>query len=85
MTASPHRPGRRIAGLFLAALTAVLTAVGLALSQLGWVALGPYLAAVLLGLGLLVRYARSLAPQGKSHGRTCTCCTSTVYDPVEVR
>ena len=73
--------------LFAVALLGTLTVVGLALSRLGWVALGPYLAVVGVGLALLVRKVRSLAAQAKakSHGRTCTCCTSTVFDPVEVR
>jgi hypothetical protein len=77
---------RTLAGLFLAALLGTLTIVGLALSVLGWVVLGPYLAVVAAGLALLVRRARSLARQAKHRdGRTCTCCTSTVFDPVEVR
>jgi hypothetical protein len=73
--------------LFAVALLGTLTVVGLALSRLGWFVLGPYLALVGLGLAVLVRKVRSLAAQAKAkaHGRTCSCCTSTVFDPVEVR
>jgi len=77
---------RALAALFLVALLGTLSAIGLALSALGWVALGPYLGLVAVGLVLLVRKARTLTPQAKhTDGRTCSCCTSTVFDPVEVR
>jgi hypothetical protein len=68
--------------LFLTALLGVLVVVGLALAPLGWIAEAPYLLVVALGVGLLVRRARVVKT---SHGRTCNCCTSTVFDPVEVR
>ncbi|MGB8652804.1 MAG: hypothetical protein WCD35_19320 [Mycobacteriales bacterium] len=75
---------RRLAALFVAALTGLLVTVGLALSTLGWVAEAPYLLLVVVGLGALVRKAAALRGAQET-GRTCTCCTSTVYDPVEVR
>jgi hypothetical protein len=73
----------RLAVLFLTALLGVLVMVGLALAPLGWIAETPYLLVVAVGLGALVRRARVVkhAPDG----RTCSCCTSTVFDPVEVR
>jgi len=77
---------RLLAALFLAALLGTLTAIGVALSSLGWLVVGPYLVLVAAALILMVRRARSLVAQAKhASGRTCTCCTSTVFDPVEVR
>ncbi len=74
----------RLAALFASAVLGLLLAIGLALSTFGWVVEIPYAAAVLVGLGLLVRRARVLrAP--KDDGRSCSCCTTTVFDPVEVR
>jgi hypothetical protein len=77
----------RLAALFVAALLGVLAVVGVAAASLGWVALGPYLVGVVAFLALLVRRGRALVRQQAptDDGRTCTCCTSTVHDPVEVR
>ena len=72
----------RLAVLFWMAIIGALAVVGLALAPLGWVLEAPYLLVVLVGLALLVRRSRALrVPEG----RTCSCCTSTVFDPVEVR
>lgn len=79
---------RRLAALFVAALLGTLVIIGLALAPLGWVVEVPYLLLVALGLGALMRTARELrrAQAARlSAGRTCTCCSSTVHDPVEVR
>ena len=74
----------RLAGLFVAALLGVLAVVGVALASLGPVALAVYGVLVVGLLAVLLRRAAALrAP--KDTGRTCTCCTSTVLDPVEVR
>jgi len=73
---------RRLAGLFATALLGVLAVVGLAVSSLGVVPLIAYAAAVLGLLAALVRRARALQ---RPAGQTCSCCTSTVFDPVEVR
>jgi hypothetical protein len=73
---------RRLATLFAAALLGVLVVVGIALTSLGWVALTSYLVVVGVGVTAAVRRARALREPA---GRTCTCCTSTVFDPVEVR
>ena len=74
----------RLAALFVAALLGVLAAVGVAVATLGPVALAVYAVLVVGLLAGLVRRARSLrAPQHE--GRTCTCCTTTVFDAVEVR
>jgi uncharacterized membrane protein YoaK (UPF0700 family) len=80
----------RLAKLFVVALTGALVVVGIALASLGWAVLAPYLLLVVLGFGVLVRRARVLrAHQHEQHeqrgGRTCGCCTSTVFDPVEIR
>ena len=77
----------RVAALFLAALLGVLAAVGVVVATLGALALVAYLAVVIALLTALVRRARALLRQQQeaTAGRTCTCCTSTVFDPVEVR
>ena len=67
--------------LFLTSLVGVLAAVGLALSSLGPVALEAYVALVATAALLLVRRVRTIPADD---GRTCTCCTSTVHDPVTV-
>jgi uncharacterized membrane protein len=66
--------------LFAVSLLCVLTAVGFAVSALGWAALSAYLVLVVALLVMAVRRQRA-----KQDGRTCQCCTTTVYDPVEVR
>ena len=66
--------------LFAVALVCVLTAVGFAVSALGWVALAAYLVLVVAAIAWAVRRSRPV-----DDGRTCTCCTSTVFDPVEVK
>jgi hypothetical protein len=73
----------RTASLFVTAVLGVLVVLGLVLAPLGWAAEVPYLVLVLGGLVALVRKARDL--RRHQAGRTCTCCTSTVFDPVEVR
>ena len=71
----------RLQALFVTALLGVLAAVGLALSALGWVVVVGYAIVLVTGLALLARRAR----RQNNEGRTCSCCTSTVFDPVEVR
>jgi hypothetical protein len=74
----------RLAALFASAVLGLLVALGLVLSTFGWIVEIPYAAVVLVGLGLLMRRARALrAPT--DDGRSCSCCTTTVFDPVEVR
>ncbi len=81
----------RLAGLFLASLGGVLVLLGLVLAPLGWAAEAPYLFVVVVGLGMLLRKARTMkraaseASGQHDDGRTCSCCTGTVFDPVEVR
>ena len=77
---------RRNQVLFLVALLGVLAALGTAVYELGGgLAAGVYALAV-VGL-LLVGAARAraaAAARRREAGRTCTCCTSTHFDPVEV-
>ncbi len=71
----------RLQALFVLALVAVLAAVGGVLMKVGgvWIGLAYVLVvAVLLVLG--VRRARDAAPPQP----TCSCCTSTVHDDVQV-
>jgi hypothetical protein len=77
---------RRLAALFLLAVTGVLVAVGLVVGAvLGAAAATGYavavLALLLVGAQLVKRQARVAAIQA---GRTCTCCTGSVHDPVQV-
>ena len=77
---------RRLAALFLLAVTAVLAAVGAVLGAvLGTAVVVGYavvvLGLVLVGAQVVKRRARVAAIQA---GRTCTCCTGSVHDPVQV-
>ena len=76
---------RRLQVLFLLALLGVLLAAGLVVADLGGpLAAGAY-AVVMVGLVLAVAARSRAAAAAPPPGRTCTCCTSTVHDPVEVR
>lgn len=77
---------RRLAALFLLAVSGVLVAVGLVVGAvLGTAAAIGYavvvLTLVVVGAQLVKRRARVAAIQA---GRTCTCCTGSVHDPVQV-
>jgi hypothetical protein len=76
--------------LFLVALLGVLFAIGVAVAELAgsWASLA--YSVVVLGL-LVVGAARARAAQERVRergnsggGRTCSCCTTTQYDPVKV-
>ena len=82
MTQPGPQVSRRLAALFATALLGVLAVIGLAVASLGVVPLIAYAAVVLAVLVLLGRRARALR---RPTGHTCSCCTSTVFDPVEVR
>ena len=77
---------RRLLALLCVALVGVVLAVGLVVTSLlgtaGAVVYG--LAAVALLVVGAVRGRRLLAPPPRNDGRTCTCCTATHFDPVEV-
>ena len=74
---------RRLQVLFLVALLGVLVVVGLVvLSLAGPLGLAAYAVLALVAVGLVARRARAAAVPV---GRTCSCCTSTVHDPVQVR
>jgi hypothetical protein len=77
---------QRLQVLFLVALLGVLLAVGLVVDELAgrWAAVGYAVVAVLL---VSVAAARARAAQARARvvaGRTCTCCTTTQHDPVQV-
>jgi hypothetical protein len=77
---------RRLLALLCAAVLGVLVVVGLAVhALLGVVGAAVYgvAALVLVGLGA-VRGRRLLAPPPRPAGRTCDCCTTTHFDPVEI-
>ena len=84
---------RRLLALLCAAVLGVLVVLGLALTALlGPVAGGAYavVALALVVVGAL-RGRRVLAPRASSGpvtarpaGRSCDCCTTTHFDPVEV-
>ena len=77
---------RRLLALLCVALVGVVLAVGLVVTSVfgpaGAVVYG-LAAAALLVVGA-VRGRRLLAPPPRTDGRTCTCCTATQFDPVEV-
>jgi hypothetical protein len=77
---------KRLAVLFLLALIGVLAAVALVIGVVvGSVAAAVY--AVLVVVGLLaatVAAKRRVRAVAAAEGRTCTCCTGTVHDPVQV-
>ena len=69
----------RLQAQFAMALIGVLIAVGVVLASfILWLVI-PYVAVVLVGLATLRARARD------ARGHTCTCCASTVHDPVQVR
>jgi hypothetical protein len=77
---------RRLAVLFLLAVTGVLVAVGLVVAAvLGTLAAVAYavvaLSLALAGAQLAKRRLRAAA---FAQGRTCTCCTGSIHDPVQV-
>ena len=74
---------RRLALLFATALLGTHVVIALALAKLSPLASVGYL--LLTTLGLLTFSVRRLRASRRPQGTTCSCCTSTVYDPVEVR
>ena len=85
MTSAPT-PSRRLLALMCAAVVGVLLALGVlvgALAGLAGVLAYAAVAVVLVGVAA-VRGRRLLAPPPLPPGRTCTCCTTTHFDPVKV-
>ena len=77
---------RRLQVLFLLSLLGVLVVVGLAVSLLvGPLGGAAYALVVAVLVVLAAARARARLAASRSTGRTCTCCTSTVHDPIEVR
>jgi hypothetical protein len=79
-------PSRRLLVLLCAAVIGVLVVLGLVVTAvLGAVGLVVFalLAALLVAAGI-VRGRALLAPPPLPPGRTCTCCTTTHFDPVKV-
>lgn len=76
----------RLAALFVLAMTAVFVAIGLVAASLGRFVLVGYLVGITTFLVLAGRRARAVRrAANREAGRTCTCCTTTVFDPVEIR
>ena len=77
---------RRLALLFLLAVAGVLVALGLVVAAVGGAAAGAVYAVVVVGAlvvaGQLAK--RRVRAARFAQGRTCTCCTGTVHDPVQV-
>ena len=70
--------------LFLLAAAGVLFALGLVVASFGLFAVAAYAGVVLLLVGFGAGRARAVVRAQRPGGRTCTCCTSTVHDPVQV-
>jgi hypothetical protein len=78
-------PSRLLAILFLLAAAGVLLALALIVATLGLVPLLVYLALAGLVVGAGIRGARrQVQARRPAAGRTCSCCTTTVHDPVRV-
>jgi hypothetical protein len=77
---------RRLLALLCVAVVGVVLAIGLVVtSLLGAVGGVVYaVAAVALLLAGAARGRRLLATPARGDGRTCTCCTATQFDPVQV-
>jgi hypothetical protein len=76
-----------LTALFLLAVTGVLVSVGAILGRaLGPVAVVVYVLLLvgLAGAGARLVRRRAQAMAARAAGRTCTCCTGTVHDPVRV-
>ena len=77
---------RRLLALMCAAVLGVLVALGLVVAALA----GPVGAAVyaVVALAVVLGGGRARPPAARAAraaaGRTCTCCTTTHFDPVKV-
>ncbi len=77
---------RRLLALLCAAVLGLLVVFGLVVASVA----GPVGAAVyaVLAVALVVagavRGRRLLEPPPRTDGRTCTCCTTSQFDPVQV-
>ena len=76
-------PNRRLTLLFAIALVGTHVVLVLALAKLSPLAAVGYV--LLTTVGLLTYSVRRMRVLRRPQGSTCDCCTSTVYDPVEVR
>jgi hypothetical protein len=75
---------RQVAVPFLLATAGVVFIVGVAsYAVAGLTALLAYLLLILAPVAVWVRAGRRRASR-LAAGRTCTCCTGTVHDPVQV-
>ncbi len=77
---------RRLLALMCAAVLSVLVALGLVVASVaGGVGAVVYgVVALALVVAGAVRGRRLLAPPSLPAGRTCSCCTTTHFDPVKV-
>jgi hypothetical protein len=78
---------RRLAALFLIAVAGVFVALGLVVGAVAGVpGAVTYAAAVvvLTAFGAQRVRSRVRAAGARAAGRTCTCCSGTVHDPVQV-
>jgi hypothetical protein len=78
---------RWLSALFVLAVTGVLASVGAILGRaIGPVAVAAYVIvlAALVAAGARVLRRRLQAAARRAAGHTCTCCTGTVHDPVQV-
>jgi hypothetical protein len=77
---------RRLLALLCVAVLGVLVVLGLTITALAGPVGGLVYAAAALVVVVAgaVRGRRLLAPPPRPAGRTCDCCTTTHFDPVEV-
>ncbi len=77
---------KRLAGLFLLALLGILLMFGVVVARLAGPTPTAGYAVLVLVLGVLAtRSAKHrMRLLARAQGRTCTCCTTSVHDPVKV-
>ncbi len=80
------RVPRRLGTLFLLALLGILVMLGSVLWRFaGTVPVVVYAVVVLVAGVFAIRTAkRRLRALSRTEGRSCTCCTTSVHDPVKV-
>ncbi len=76
----------RLGALFLLALLGILAVVGAVIGRAaGWLPALTYGLVVLVALVVMARWAKfRLRAIARAQGRSCTCCTTSVHDPVRV-
>ena len=86
MSAPFVRVPRRLGVLFLLALLGILVMVGAVVGRVAgtWPLLAYVVVVVVAGVLATRTAKRRLRALNRAQGRSCTCCTTSVHDPVKV-